>query len=236
MKMPVVVFGCAALGVALAAPVPAQQPPTPQQQIAALKASLAANQKALHRYEWVETVIVSLKGEEKSRLQNRCYYGADGQLEKVQVSAPPEQKKMRGLRGKIAAQKKEEMTDYMKEAVALVKSYVPPDPARIQAAKEKGKLSFQPLSGGPKQVRLTIADYEKAGDSLALDVDFTNDRLLGAKVASYLSEPSDAVTLDVSFDTFTDGVTSYTKDIVLNAPAKEMRVEVQNGGYRLLQQ
>ena len=68
--------------------------------MASLKASLAANQAALKKYEWIETTVVSLKGEEKSRKQNRCYYGADGGVTKVPVTAPPPEQKKRGLRGK----------------------------------------------------------------------------------------------------------------------------------------
>ena len=46
-----------------------------QDRVAALKQSLAENQKRLQQYQWVETTIVSLKGEEKSRVQKLCSYG-----------------------------------------------------------------------------------------------------------------------------------------------------------------
>ena len=88
MRRYVVVLAAVGLGIAIFGVAAAQQVPTLQEQVAALKASLAANKKALRQYEWIETTIVSLKGEEKSRSQDRCYYGADGQLEKVQVTAP----------------------------------------------------------------------------------------------------------------------------------------------------
>ena len=65
------------------------QQPTAQERVAALKASLAASQAILKQYEWVETTVVSLKGEEKSRLLNRCYHGADGKVQKVPVTTPP---------------------------------------------------------------------------------------------------------------------------------------------------
>jgi azurin len=95
---------------------------------------------ALRQYQWVETTAVSVRGEEKSRTQSTCYYGADGKLQKTPLGAPPqdEGRKPRGIRGKIVESKKEEMSEAAKEAVALVKQYVPPDPARIQAAKGGG--------------------------------------------------------------------------------------------------
>jgi hypothetical protein len=223
----------AGLGLAVAEAAMAQDL-SPQEQVAALKISLAASQAVVRQHEWIETTIVRLKGEEKARLQNRCYYGADGQLQKVQVSAPPPEKKKRGLRGAIAESKKEELTDYMKAAVALVKEYAPPDQARIQAAKDGGRVTLQPMPGAGKRLWLAFADYLKPGDRLAVDMNLASSQLLGVRVSSYLDSPEDPVTLNVTFATFTDGKTSYAKDVVLDAPAKNMQVEVQNSGYRKL--
>ncbi len=131
---------------ALALPGFAQQP-TAAERTAMLKATMASSQALLKPYEWIETTVVSLKGEEKSRLLNRCYHGADGKVQKVPLTAPPPAKKKPGLRGKIAESKKEEMVDYMKEAVALVKLYMPPEPVLIQKAKDAGKVSISPQPG-----------------------------------------------------------------------------------------
>jgi hypothetical protein len=40
--------------------------------------------------------VISLKGEEKSRQQKQCYYGADGALQKVTMSATPPPQEKRG--------------------------------------------------------------------------------------------------------------------------------------------
>jgi hypothetical protein len=206
----------------------AQQPNT-QERVAALKASLAASKALLKQYEWVETTVVSVKGEEKSRHMNRCYYGADGQVQKIPLTTPPpEEKKKRGLRGRIAEEKREEMADYMKEALGLVKMYVPSDEARIQTAKDAGKVSFTPLPG--QHVRLTFADYVQPGDSLALELDLANNRPLQAKVSTALSS-KDPVSLDVGFSTLDNNAT-YPATSLLSAPAKSLTVSVQNSGYR----
>ena len=68
----------------------AQAPAGPDQMVAALKQNLAESQKRLRQYEWIETTAISLKGEEKSRKQQRVYYGADGKLVKTPLLyAPP---------------------------------------------------------------------------------------------------------------------------------------------------
>ena len=69
----------------------------------------------------VTRTVVSVKGEEKSRQMNRCYHGADGKVQKIPLTTPEPPKKKRGLRGKIAESKQEELTDYMKDAEFKIK-------------------------------------------------------------------------------------------------------------------
>jgi hypothetical protein len=206
------------------------QQPTPQERVLALKASLAASQAILKSYEWVETTVVSVKGDEKSRKQERCYYGADGGVQKVLLSQTSAPQKKRRLFGKvIAAKKQEEMTDYMKEAVALAKQYFPPEPVLIQRAKDAGNVSVSPQPG--QRVRLIFADYLKAGDSLALDVDLASNRPLAAKASSYLDSQKEPVTLDVQFSTVNNA--TYVARTVLDAKGKNLKVTVENSGYRI---
>jgi hypothetical protein len=201
-----------------------------QERVAAIKQSLGESQQLLRQYEWIETTAISLKGEEKSRTQKRCYYGADGVLQKVPVTAPAAESKKRGLRGKIVANKKEELADYMQSAAALMKSYIPPDPVKLQAVQKAGKVSIDMLEPG-KRVKVNFADYAKPGDKLGVELDVEGNRLLGLTVGSYLAEPKDAVQLDARFGLLDDGA-SYPKQITLNAPAKNVVVTVANSGYR----
>jgi hypothetical protein len=203
--------------------------PSVQERVGALKATLAASQGNLRQYEWIETTIVSLKGEEKSRKQQRCYYGADGALQKVVVEASPPPDKKRGLRGKIIANKTAELTDYMQNAVSLVKTYVPPDPAKIQAVKEAGKVTIDVLEPG-KRARINFRDYQKAGDNLGVEIDLANNRVARVTVSTYLDAVTDVVMLDARMSQLNDG-TAYASDITLNAQAKNLTVTVQNTGY-----
>jgi len=210
------------------------QQPAAAERVAALKASLAASQAALRQYEWIETTVVVVKDEEKSRTQKRCYYGADGKLTKVLLTQPAPEPQKRGLRGKIAESKKEEMADYMHEAVNLVRQYVPPDQARIQAVKDAGKVSIQLIDPG-KRARLTFSDYLKSGDSLAMDMDLTNNLPVAANVNSYLDSQKEPVMLLVKFGTLNEGIT-YVSGAVLDAPGKSLKVVIENSGYRKMGQ
>jgi hypothetical protein len=219
----------------------AQAPASPDQLVAALKQNLAEGQKRLRQYEWIETTAISLKGEEKSRKQQRVYYGADGKLTKLPIGEPKAQAEPsgggRGRRGggrvkeKIVENKKDEMAEYMEKAVALIHQYVPPDPAQIQKAKDANNLKVLPQPDG--KLRLEFQNYIQPKDMMAIDVDAKAALLSALRVATYLEKPEDAVTLDVRFGTLADG-TSYTAQTTLEAKAKNIRVVVDNSGHRPL--
>jgi hypothetical protein len=226
------VFGVTLLVQGAQAQQPAQ--PTPQERVAMLKQWLQTSQAQLRAYEWIETIVVAKDGEEKSRSQNTCYYGVDGKLQKVPVGASGSEDdsggRRRGLRGRIAEHKKEELTEYMKSAVALVHSYVPPDTGRMQQCVNTGKLSLNPIQPG-RVVRLDFHDYLKAGDIVGITMELPTNRLLGMKVTSYLDSPEDAVVLNVEMGVLPDE-TIYTSRTTLDAKAKGMTVTVENSGYR----
>jgi hypothetical protein len=224
------VFAACSMTLLLAPAMVRSQSPEVQQRVAALKQNVVRDQQSIRQYEWIETRVISLKGEEKSRQQQQCYYGADGVLQKVTVDASPPPAQKRGLRGRIIANKKEELTDYMKQAVALVKSYVPPDPARIQALKDAGKISLD-LPGAGRGARLNLSGYTKPGDVLSVEVDPASNRVVGLTVATYLDNAKDSVSLNVHFSSLQDG-TGYPATEVLVAKAKSLAVNVTNSGYR----
>ncbi len=215
----------------------AQGAPSTEERVAALKESLQENQARLRQYEWIETTIVSLKGEEKTRKQQRCYYGADGKVQKVPIGPEPQaaaQQQGGGRRGgrlkqRIVENKKEDMQDYMEKAAALIHRYVPPDPAQIQQAKDAGQVALG--KPAPGQVRLEFSNYLQTGDLLAVDIDAAGNRLNRLNLSTYLDTPEDAVTLDVRFATLTDG-TSHVAQTTLEAKAKNIRVVIENSGYR----
>ena len=119
----------------------------------------------------------------------------------------------------------------MNSAVSLVKSYVPPDPARIQAAKDAGRVAIDVLEPG-KRLRLNFRDYQKAGDNLGVSIDLTHNRPVGMTVSSYLDNVQDVIALNSRLGQLDDG-TIYPAEITLQAQAKGVQVTVQNSGFRM---
>ena len=234
----------AATTVSIGAMLHAQQPPAQatgggaQDPVAALKQTMQQGMALARNYEWVETTIISLKGEEKARKQNRCYYGADGKVQKVSLDQAPAPEQAAGGRGgrrgarvkeQVVENKKDEMKEYMEKAAALIHAYVPPNPAQIQAAKDAGRIAMNPQAGGA--VRLVISQYLKPGDSLSIDMDPKASRILGLGVSSYLDSKDDAVTLAVKMNALPDGAI-YAAETTLEAKAKNITVVIQNSGHR----
>jgi len=237
------VVAAATLGVG--AILQAQQPPAQaagggaQDQVAALKQSMQQGMAKIRQYEWVETTIISLKGEEKARKQSRCYYGADGKVQKVSLDPPAQPAQAQGggggrrgggkMKEKVVENKKDEMKEYMERAAALIHSYVPPNPEKIQAAKDGGRVKVTPQAGG--KVSLVISQYLQPGDALTFDVDGAANRLVGLGVNTYLDKPDETVTLAVQMNALPDGAI-YAAQTTLDAKAKNITVVIQNSGYR----
>ncbi|HUV14155.1 MAG TPA: hypothetical protein VMY18_10950 [Acidobacteriota bacterium] len=216
-----------------------------QQKLAALKQSLAENQIALQQYSWTETTEVSLKGEVKKREQKECRYGTDGKVSKTPIgesaasepakedSAKPGRAGRRGrgaVKEKVVQNKVEDMKEYMGRAAELIKQYVPPEPAKIQAAQQAGKAALnKDISPGVSELAFT--DYAIAGDKLTLALNTAALKIDSVTVDSYLDEPEDSVTLSVRFEILPDGI-SHPAETKLVAAAKEIQVKITNSDYR----
>jgi hypothetical protein len=209
---------------------------TPPDRGAAIKELLAKNSASLRTYSWVETTTITLKGEVKKQEQKQCFYGADGKVQKTPIGAAPAAKQEpsgggRGgrLKQNIIENKVEDMKEYMEKVAALVHDYVPPAPAKIQAAQAAGNVSTQPAGTA---VNLVIKNYLKPGDLLTIGADPTAKRLTSYKAQSFVEKPKeDDVTLNVTFGALQDG-TFYPQQILLDVTAKKIQVKIANSGYK----
>jgi hypothetical protein len=203
-----------------------------QEKVAAFKQSMAANKAALLRYSWTEKTRLSLKGEVKSTKDELCRYGADGKVQKTPLSAPPEKKEKRGLKGKVVEKKTGEMKDYMEQVVSLIQKYVPPPPELIKADAAGGNSSFSPQ--GPGAIQLQFKNFVKSGDVMVVTLDTAAKLIRQLKVDSYLEDADkDKVALTVDFQTLPDG-TSYAASKNLDVAAKKIVVNITAGNYQKL--
>jgi hypothetical protein len=201
-----------------------------QQKLAAVKQSVAENQQKLHRYQWIETTQLTLKGDPKPPSQSACQYGPDGKVQKTLLTAPPPPPSGGRMKQKVIAKKKGEMKDYMGDVKVLLAKYVPPNPQNMQQAFQAGKASLSPNpSSGVTQ--LVFKDYAQAGDEMTLSFDTATKKISSVNVNTYLDDPKDVVTLAVQFASLPDR-TNYVQQTVLNATAKKLVVTTTNSDYK----
>jgi hypothetical protein len=198
--------------------------------IAMIKTNLATSKANLKTYEWIETTTTFIKGKEKSKKQNQCYYSVDGKLTKVSTAATTPEKKKGGLRGKIIENKKEEMADYVKAAIAKIQTYIPPASAKLQKIYGDGKAAIAVLEPG-KKFKLSFPDYNEQGDMLTMSVDVEKRMLLGMSVSTSIDKPSEKVVFDLNYSTLPDN-TQYPSNITLDATAKNLKIVMENSGYK----
>jgi hypothetical protein len=204
------------------------QNPELQQKLGAVKQAAGENKQKLSQYQWSETTQLTLKGDAKPPTKNSCQYGPDGKIQKTAIGPPPEQPSGGRAKQKIVANKKAELKDYMQDVKAVLGMYVPPDPQKMQAAYQAGKVSLNPVSGS---VNLVFTDYAQPGDKMTLTFDTATKKITGLNISTYMGEEKDAVTLKVQMGTLPDG-TSYEQQSVLNATAKQLVVTTTNSNYQ----
>ena len=201
-----------------------------EKKLAAVEKFASENQAALRRYTWKETVRFLLKDEIRSTWDFSCRYGADGKVVRTPVGPPPPGT----TAGPFAAQpgrreSKEELEMTMWKVRTVVAMYVPPETAKLEEAFKAGRVRTEkPIQG---EALLRIADYARAGDSVLLDFRTDLRKLVRLQAASYLDDPSQAVTIEVRYATLPDG-TNHPDTIEVSEQSTAMRVMIVSSDYK----
>jgi hypothetical protein len=225
---------CALAGGAASARSLAAQNPAIQEKVAEVKAAAAANKQALAQYTWVETDTISLKGEEKKQEHFQVRLGPDGKPQKTPLdAAAPSEPSGGRLKRHIVEKKKEEYQEYAQQIKALIQQYLPPDKSAIDQAYQKGNVMVGPTPGGPGQYKAVISNYVKQGDKMTIVMDATQKNIVSLSIASYLDDPSDAVTVEAQFVPIPGGP-NHVSSQTINGVKKQLTIAVQNANYQKL--
>jgi hypothetical protein len=209
------------------------QNPALQEKLTAIKDSSAANKQALAHYTWVEQQTISLKGEVKKSQQFQVQIGPDGQQQKTELNPQPAPQPSGGrLRQHVVAKKTDEFEAYGQQIAALGKQYAQLDMQALQQAYQQGNVSMQPNSAAGT-VSLIIKSYLKPNDSVTLVFNQQQKAIQSVQVATYLTDPSDAVTIAVQFAKLPDG-TNHVATMQVNGVSKQLGVMTQNSMYQPL--
>ena len=208
------------------------QNPELQQRLGEIKQASAANKAALAHYTWQEQQTTSIKGDVKKQQVFQVSVGPDGQQQKTQIggsqAAPPPSGGR--LKQHIVEKKTAEFKDYGEQIAEMAKQYTQPDPGRLQAAFQAGNVSLQP-GGGEGLLTLVIKNYVKPNDSVTLVFNRQLKAIESIRVASYLDDPKDAVTIAAQFAKLPDG-TNHVASTQINGVSKQLTVVTQNSNYQ----
>ena len=200
-----------------------------EEKLMALKQNQANNKQKLAQYTWQETEAISIKGDVKDTKVYQVQM-VNGQQQKTEVSNQQAQQGGREgrLKERVVDKKKQEYQEYGQSIGALAKQYTTPDPDRLMQAKQGGNITLQ--SGGGA-VSLVIKNYVKQGDSVTFTIDPQTKQLQNVRVASYLNDPKDAVTISAEFAQLPDG-TNHVASTLINGVSKQLTVNDQNSNYQ----
>jgi len=208
-----------------------------QERVAELKQSMAQNQQALAQYQWLETVTISLKGEEKKQQHYQVRLGPDGKPQKTSLDPPPSSSSQdSGRRGRlkehVVEKKTEEYQQYAEDIKSLIQQYLPPDKDKLQQAFQAGNLTIG-SGGGPDEYAINIANYLKQGDKMTIVFNKAQHAITSVSIASYLNDPKDAVTVNAQFAAIPGGP-NHVSSQTINGVSKQLTIAIQNSQYQHL--
>jgi hypothetical protein len=228
MRMQATVFLAAA---ALAAGAGAQDPQV-QERVAEIQQAAAANKQALAQYTWQEQQTVSVKGEVKKQSLYQVRLGSDGKPQKTLIGSTPEAANgaRRGpVRRRAVEKKTEEFEQYAQQVGALAQSYAHPEPQLLRQAFQQGNATLG-SAGAPGEIELIVRNYIKPNDSVRFIFNRAQRAIDRVEVASYLTDPQDAVTMSIQFARLPDG-TNHVADMTVNGVSRQLVVRSQNSNY-----
>jgi 23S rRNA pseudoU1915 N3-methylase RlmH len=225
----------AAVVMVVGALVVSAQNPELQQKVAEVKEAMAANKQALAQYTWQEQVTVSLKGDVKKQEHFQVRLGPDGKAQKQSLDAPQAPAAPSGgrIKQRVIEKKKDEYKDYVDQIKALIQQYVPPEKAMLEQAAQQGNVTLGPAGGAPGQYQLVLSNYVKPGDKMTLLFDKERKALVSVTIASYLSDPKDAVNVSVTFAGIPGGPNHIASESI-DGVSKQLTIVIANSLYQHL--
>lgn len=192
-----------------------------EQKVQQVKQLMATNKEQLSRYTWQTQETISVNGSVKEQDVYRVQLGSDGQQIRTPIAqpvAPSSGGRPHGIMHRV----KEDFKAYAQQVGALAKSYSPLNAAKIQQLYAQGSVTVK-SAGSPGYSTILISNYLKQGDTIALTLRNNPKTLTSIDISSYLTQPSDVVTMQVRFASLPDG-TRYASTTTVNGQSKNLTI------------
>lgn len=204
------------------------QTPNPGQAADAYAAGAKQNAQLMQKYTWKMRVQLTYKGEQKpASLYQMNYVG--GQLQKTEISAPPEESgRKHGIKHRVTEDKMGEIKSEVEALVELTKKYMAPTPGQMFDFYSKATIGPAPTGG----VQASGTNFIQPGDKVTYFIDPATKSPTSYTFASSLQ--GKPVTGTAQYAQVPGGP-KYASQLTINDPSDNLSVAVTNFEYQLNQ-
>jgi hypothetical protein len=226
----VVGLTCALAG-ALAMPA---QGPSLEQQVEAIRATVAKSQAMLAEYTWQQQETISVKGKVQSQRLFEARLGPDGRIRRTAMDLPEgnlsQTEKAGGMREWVTQKKQHAALMYAQEVKEIAETYAQVNPESLRRAYERGDIADGPNPAGNGVKKLSVHNYAKAGDLVTIAFNKKDNELQTLEASSYLTDPKTPVHILVEFVNDHDGL-NHIDAITATGPKKDFSMVIRNLTY-----
>lgn len=196
-----------------------------KEELVAIEQEKSTNQEKLSRYTWLETQLTSVNGQAVDYRLYSVRIGANGRYQRDLVTEHTGQEAI------FAPRIKEQLSPYgpyAEQLCELASQYTTLNSDRLTRANRRGEVVHL---GADDSIKLTIENYSKPGDSVAMTINQRTHQLMRVLAKSYLADSQDAVTIEAEFDELPDG-TNHVATVEIDSVSRHLTVKLTNWSYQ----
>jgi len=188
---------------------------------------MSQNVQMLRNYSWKMRTELKMGGESKVTSLFQIRFDVSGQMQKTLISAPPEPKKARGIKGKKIKQKQEEMKALVEALSKTAMAYILPKPDQFQRFLQTAN-TWQGQGGTGGSMRVEGKSFAKPGDHVNLYVNSTTKDF--QKMSETTDLEGNPVQIQADYRSMQNGPT-YLAKMTLDYPEAGVQLIVENFDY-----
>lgn len=192
---------------------------------------MSQNMQMLRNYSWKMRTELKMEGESKVTSLSQIRFDLSGQAQKTPISAPPEAKSARGIKGRKMKQKQEEMKALVDALSRTAMAYILPKPDQFQRFLETSN-TWQGQGATSGSLRVEGKGFVIPEDHVNLYVNSATKDF--QKMSATTELEGKPVQIQADYRDMQNGPT-YLAKMTLDYPEAGVQLIVENFDYMLQQ-